>query len=99
MFAGNETQQETLLPSQVHRGSFRDRKLTPPPLKTDSVEMENIMVSLLQGDQKYNYVTVKITTVNSSFENFSSIVSSTLLLKMFFVDFRCQIRSLNSILL
>lgn len=55
-FAGNETQQETLLPSQVHRGSFRDRKLTPPPLKTDSVEMENVMVSLLQGDQKYNFM-------------------------------------------
>lgn len=42
----NETQQESLLPSQIHRGSsFKEKKLTPPPLKTDSVEMENIMVS------------------------------------------------------
>ncbi|KAJ8938971.1 hypothetical protein NQ318_005212 [Aromia moschata] len=42
----NETQQESLLPSSgIHRAlSIRERKLTPPPLKTDSVEMENIIV-------------------------------------------------------
>lgn len=42
----NETQQESLLPSSgVHRAaSIRERKLTPPPLKTDSVEMENVIV-------------------------------------------------------
>ncbi|KAG5881327.1 hypothetical protein JTB14_020280 [Gonioctena quinquepunctata] len=42
----NETQQESLLPSSgIHRAvSFRERKLTPPPLKTDSVEMENVIV-------------------------------------------------------
>ncbi|XP_056636478.1 neuropeptide Y receptor type 2-like [Diorhabda sublineata] len=43
---GNETQQETLLPSSGNNRaiSFGERKLTPPPQKTDSVEMENIMV-------------------------------------------------------
>ncbi|CAH1169998.1 unnamed protein product [Phaedon cochleariae] len=44
---GNETAQESLLPSSgVHRAvSIRERKLTPPPpLKTDSVEMESVMV-------------------------------------------------------
>ncbi|KAG5882218.1 hypothetical protein JTB14_012468 [Gonioctena quinquepunctata] len=42
----NETQQESLLPSSgIHRAvSFRERKLTPPPLKTDSVETENVIV-------------------------------------------------------
>lgn len=41
----NETQQESLLQSGVHRAaSIRERKATPPPLKTDSVEVENIMV-------------------------------------------------------
>ncbi|XP_076271898.1 prolactin-releasing peptide receptor-like isoform X2 [Rhynchophorus ferrugineus] len=41
----NETQQETLLSSQIHRApSLKEKKLTPPPLKTDSVEMENIIV-------------------------------------------------------
>ncbi|XP_030746843.1 prolactin-releasing peptide receptor-like [Sitophilus oryzae] len=41
----NETQQETLLSSQIHRApSIKEKKLTPPPLKTDSVEMENIIV-------------------------------------------------------
>lgn len=44
---GNETQQETLLPSSGNSRviSFGERKLTPPPIKTDSVEMENIAVS------------------------------------------------------
>lgn len=43
----NETQQESLLPSGVHRAaSIRERKLTPPPpLKTDSVEVENVLVA------------------------------------------------------
>ncbi|XP_050301208.1 prolactin-releasing peptide receptor-like isoform X2 [Anthonomus grandis grandis] len=42
----NETQQETLLPSGIHRGSsFKERKLTSPPLKGDNVETENIMVA------------------------------------------------------
>lgn len=43
---GNETQQESLLPSGVHRAaSVRERKTTPPPpLKTDSVEVENVLV-------------------------------------------------------
>ncbi|XP_023019356.1 prolactin-releasing peptide receptor-like [Leptinotarsa decemlineata] len=42
----NETAQESLLPSSgIHRAvSIRERKPTPPPLKTDSVEMENIIV-------------------------------------------------------
>lgn len=41
----NETQQESLLQSGVHRAaSIRERKNTPPPLKTDSVEVENIIV-------------------------------------------------------
>ncbi|XP_966794.1 prolactin-releasing peptide receptor-like [Tribolium castaneum] len=41
----NETQQESLLQSGVHRAaSIRERKSTPPPLKTDSVEVENILV-------------------------------------------------------
>lgn len=42
----NETQQESLLPSGVHRAaSIRERKTTPPPpLKTDSVEVENVLV-------------------------------------------------------
>lgn len=42
----NETQQESLLPSGVHRAaSIRERKMTPPPpLKTDSVEVENVLV-------------------------------------------------------
>lgn len=41
----NETQQESLLPSGVHRAaSIRERKPTPPPLKTDSVEVENVLV-------------------------------------------------------
>lgn len=43
---GNDTQQESLLPSGVHRStSVRERKTTPPPpLKTDSVEVENVLV-------------------------------------------------------
>lgn len=42
----NETQQESLLPSGVHRAaSIRERKQTPPPpLKADSVEVENVFI-------------------------------------------------------
>ncbi|CAH1132355.1 unnamed protein product [Ceutorhynchus assimilis] len=41
----NETQQETLLPSQIHRSSsIKEKKLTPLQLKNDNVEMENIMI-------------------------------------------------------
>lgn len=41
----NETQQESLLPSGVHRtASIRERRTTPPPMKTDSVEVENVVV-------------------------------------------------------
>lgn len=42
----NETQQESLLQSSVQRAaSVRERKATPPPpVKTDSVEVENVMV-------------------------------------------------------
>lgn len=41
----NETQQESLLPSGVHRAaSIRERRTTPPPMKTDSVEVENIVL-------------------------------------------------------
>lgn len=42
----NETQQESLLQSSVYRtASIRERKATPPPpLKTDSVEVENVLV-------------------------------------------------------
>nr|QGA72517.1 prolactin-releasing peptide receptor-like protein [Rhynchophorus ferrugineus] len=44
-YGNNETQQETLLSSQIHRApSLKEKKLTPPPLKTDSVEVENIIV-------------------------------------------------------
>lgn len=42
----NETQQESLLPSGVHRAlSFKEKKTQPPPpFKTDSVEVENVLV-------------------------------------------------------
>ncbi|XP_065160642.1 prolactin-releasing peptide receptor-like [Atheta coriaria] len=43
---GNETQSSMLPTSGVHRAlSIRERKQTPPPpLKTDSVEVENVMI-------------------------------------------------------
>ncbi|CAG9854101.1 unnamed protein product [Phyllotreta striolata] len=62
----NETQQESLLPSSgVHRAlSFRERKPTPPPLKTDSVEMENIMVPSVGAvyDSSSDIVRLKLIT-------------------------------------
>nr|QXU63433.1 short neuropeptide F receptor [Dendroctonus armandi] len=63
-FAINETQQESLLPSQIHRGSsFKEKKLTPPPLKTDSVEMENIMVPNSTVEYDSNLEVVKLNLI------------------------------------
>nr|WDW32492.1 sNPFR [Agasicles hygrophila] len=62
----NETQQESLLPSSgIHRAlSFRERKPTPPPLKTDSVETENIMVPSVGAvyDSTLDIVRLKLIT-------------------------------------
>ncbi|XP_019867538.1 neuropeptide Y receptor type 2 [Aethina tumida] len=42
---GNDTQQESLLPSGIHRAaSVKEKKTIPPPHKTDSVEVENVLV-------------------------------------------------------
>ncbi|KAJ8978570.1 hypothetical protein NQ317_012094 [Molorchus minor] len=62
----NETQQESLLPSSgIHRAaSIRERKLTPPPLKTDSVEMENVIVPTVGAvyDSASEIVRLKLIT-------------------------------------
>ncbi|XP_060534678.1 prolactin-releasing peptide receptor-like [Cylas formicarius] len=62
----NETQQESLLPSSIHRvPSVRERRLTPtPPPKTDSVEMENIVVPTVgvEYDTASEMVRLKLIT-------------------------------------
>lgn len=62
----NETQQESLLQSGVHRApSVRERKTTPPPMKTDSVEVENVMVVPAVGavyDSNAETVRLKLIT-------------------------------------
>lgn len=62
----NETQQETLLPSQIHRApSLKEKKLTPPPpLKTDSVEMENIMVPNMGVQYDSSLEVVKLNLIS-----------------------------------
>lgn len=64
---GNETQQESLLQSGlsgVHRAlSVRERKSTPPPLKTDSVEVENVMVPYTGAVYDSNAETVRLKLI------------------------------------
>ncbi|CAH1998613.1 unnamed protein product [Acanthoscelides obtectus] len=61
---GAETQQESLLPSSIHRvPSVRERKPTPPlgslapPNKADSVEVENVVVNVALMGAAYDHAT------------------------------------------
>ncbi|KAK9881624.1 hypothetical protein WA026_016494 [Henosepilachna vigintioctopunctata] len=42
----NETQQKTLMPSSVYCNVSSDRKMNSPPIKVDSVEVENVLVPI-----------------------------------------------------
>lgn len=58
---GNETQQESLLPSSGLQRTLSSRRPSPsPPAKTDSVEMETIMVPVASYDSASDVVRLKL---------------------------------------